>query len=377
MYQIQFKRLTDQLAFGLSTAQAEAIVARAYGRESYSSEADTFGPAIAGLQVIREPSEILQLERPQQMVEFMRMVLNLTLPGPKPVNRDIPPKQLIATMYNFSDFDALVAYVKADPIDPNDDAPETLTKFRKRYGYMPNSQVIMGRSYQGHTLMVQPDVELASRFIDQEAILNKLNGLQVVIVRTRKDGDSYINRYSRNHLVIRHEASEDLSSLILGAREKEANLCVSIVPAKSYTLESIIAPHVAALSARSPSGRSIILDGLDIADDPAGFDAGLRLASSQGINVVLLTNVAKEMQWDKFETRLIFGIDLQMPQSSNMEMNRAIVQAAPYVGLKDDKMQFLYHSAETGTRYGATPLIPDEGKKVPILSRLFTRPVPA
>ncbi len=45
MYNIQCKRLVDQLAFGLSLQQAEAIVARAYGRESYDSTHDAFGPA--------------------------------------------------------------------------------------------------------------------------------------------------------------------------------------------------------------------------------------------------------------------------------------------------------------------------------------------
>ncbi|HDV4147611.1 TPA: hypothetical protein RH932_001110 [Pseudomonas aeruginosa] len=377
MYQIQCKRLVDQLAFGLSLSQAEAIVARAYGRESYSSTSDTFGPEIPGLQAIRTPAEILQLERPQQMVEFMRMVLNLTLPGPEPVHQQIPPKNLVATMYNFGNFDALVTYVKNDPIDPNDDKPETLLKFKNRYGYMANSQVIMGRGYHGHTLVAQPDAKLASRYIDQEAILNKLNGLQVIIVRDRVDGDSYINHYSHNHLVMRHSASEDLSSLILGSRAKDACLTVSIVPAERYSLEAIIAPHVAALTKNSPAGRSIILDGLNIDEDSASFQAGLRLASSQGINVVLMAPVLKASEWDHFETRLIFGFDLQMAQTANAEMNRAIVQAAPYVGLKGDRMQFLYYSAASGARYGAIPLIPEEEKRAPLLKRIFGSPARA
>lgn len=377
MYQIQCKRLVDQLAFGLSLPQAEAIVARAYGRESYDSSHDTFGPGIPGLQAIRTPAEILQLERPQQMVEFMRMALNLTLPGPPLVNRGVAPKNLVAAMYNFSNFDSLVAYVQSDPIDPNDDKPETLVKFRNRYGYSANSQVIMGRGYAGHTLVIQPDAETASRFIDQEAVLNKLNGLQAVIVRSRKDGDSFLNRYTRNLLVMRHAPTEDLSSMILGERPKDACLTVSIVPAQRYTLEQIVAPHVAALAKGSPSGRSIILDGLDIADDQVSFEAGLRLASSQGINVVLITPVVKEYQWPLFQTRLIFGFDLQMAETSNMEVNRAIVQAAPYVGLRGGKMQYLYHSEETGTRYGAIPLIPDEEQPTPVLKRIFGRPARA
>ncbi|MBF3053072.1 hypothetical protein HKW90_01450 [Pseudomonas aeruginosa] len=377
MYQIQCKRLVDQLAFGLSLQQAEAIVARAYGRESYDSTHDAFGPGIPGLQAIRTPAEILQLERPQQMVEFMRMALNLTLPGPAPVNRQIAPKNLVAAMYNFSNFDSLVAYVQSDPIDPNDDKPETLVKFRNRYGYSANSQVIMGRGYAGHTLVIQPDAETASRFIDQEAVLNKLDGLQAVIVRTRKDGDSFLNRYTRNLLVMRHAPTEDLSSMILGERPNDASLTVSLVPAQRYTLEQIVAPHVAALIKGSPSGRSIILDGLDIADDPVSFEAGLRLASNQGINVVLITPVVKEYQWQLFQTRLIFGFDQQMAATSNMEVNRAIVQAAPYVGLQGGKMQYLYHSEDTGTRYGAIPLIPDEEPRAPVLKRIFGRPARA
>ncbi|HHH9441279.1 TPA: hypothetical protein ACP32N_003216 [Pseudomonas aeruginosa] len=377
MYQIQCKRLVDQLAFGLSLPQAEAIVARAYGRESYDSASDTFGPGIPGLQAIRTPAEILQLERPQQMVEFMRMVLNLSLPGPPEVHRQIPPKSLVAAMYNFTNFDSLVAYVQSDPIDPNDDKPETLAKFRKRYGYNANSQVIMGRGYSGHTLVIQTDAGMASKFIDQEAVLNKLDGLQAVIVRSRKDGDSFLNRYTRNLLVMRQEPTEDLSSMILGERSKDASLTVSIVPEKRYNLEQIIAPHVAALTRGSPSGRSIILDGLDIADDQASFEAGLRLASSQGINVVLVTPLVKEEQWPLFQTRLIFGFDLQMAETSNMEVNRTIVQAAPYVGLKGERLQYLYHSEETGTRYGAIPLVPDEEKRAPILKRIFGKPARA
>ncbi len=176
---------------------------------------------------------------------------------------------------------------------------------------------------------------------------------------------------------MRHAASEDLSSLILGSRAKDACLTVSIVPAERYSLEAIIAPHVAALTKNSPAGRSIILDGLNIDEDSASFQAGLRLASSQGINVVLMAPVLKASQWDHFETRLIFGFDLQMAQTANAEMNRAIVQAAPYVGLKGDRMQFLYYSAASGARYGAIPLIPEEEKRAPLLKRIFGSPARA
>lgn len=61
MYQIQCKRLVDQLAFGLSLSQAEAIVARAYGRESYSSTSDTFGPEIPGLRRFALPRRFFSL----------------------------------------------------------------------------------------------------------------------------------------------------------------------------------------------------------------------------------------------------------------------------------------------------------------------------
>jgi hypothetical protein len=63
---------------------------------------------------------------------------------------------------------------------------------------------------------------------------------------------------------------------------------------------------------------------------------------------------------------VIFGFDQDI-QPSYLDMDKYIGYSAPYVGFKRNKMQYLYQSEESGPRFGAMDLVPDEPK---IKSRL-------
>ena len=71
MYIEQRDRLTANLSLGLSTETANAIVARAYGHETFDAGADTLLSPIAGLQKVKSPADIRALDDSVlQMMEF-------------------------------------------------------------------------------------------------------------------------------------------------------------------------------------------------------------------------------------------------------------------------------------------------------------------
>ncbi|MBK3919813.1 hypothetical protein GFL03_21310 [Pseudomonas stutzeri] len=374
MYKEQRDRLVAERALGLSKEQASAIVARCYGYTALNDQNDSLSAPIDGLQKIKAPDEIRALDdRVLQMMEFVRMSQNLVAPKLPAVTNGIRQGTLIATMWGFPNFEALKAYAREDTIDPVSTDPAEMARFKRRTRFIPPSQYLLGRDYSGNTLIIHTNEAETSQWIDQELCLNELSDLQVAAVRCRPDGDDYINRYSNDHTVLRQDLSEEHSSYLLGARkESGTRLAISIVPKRIYTLEELVASHYAALSEKSPRGRSLIIDRIPLATDEGSLDAGWQLARDIGLNVVIVTSSPSPEIWTQCRSRLIFGFDRSLPLSDNSEMNSAVIFATPFVGLKRNNLQLVYHSAESGAVYGTVQLIPDERPKgAQIIKRIF------
>lgn len=372
MYHIQHQRLVTNLALNLTSAQASTIIARAYGRESYDPSTDTFGTRMAGYQTVREPKEILQEDTQNQMMDFLRMGLNIGLSRPD-VRQGISEKTLVAVMWGFSNFDALVAYVESDPIDPSSKDLAMLAKFKRRYGYPAPIQILLGRDYSGNTLVIQPDEQLASRFIDQELAVNPKDGTRVAVVRTRKDGDAWLNQYlNRTMKVYRGRLVENLSSILLGSADKDTDTFLTILPDRAYTLSSLVAAHLDALTTGAPAGRSLIVDGVNLDLSPADFDHAFSLARKYKINIVVSEVQPIAVMWPRFESRLVFDFNRAMTPT-NTPMDGVLVEAARFVGSSDGNLQYVYHSEEAGVRFTTMTLVPEENKPSNIISALFSR----
>lgn len=377
MYIEQRDRILAERAFGLTKEQANSIVARCYGYTELDENNDSLIGPIDGLQKVKAPDELRALDdRVLQMMEFVRMSQNLVAPKLPAVINGIRQGTLIATMWGFSNFEALKAYAREDTIDPVSTDPSEMARFKRRTRFIPPSQYLLGRDYSGGTLIIHTNEAETSQWIDQELCLNELSDLQVAIVRCRADADDYINRYSRNHTVLRQPLTREHSSQVLDARKSaDARLVVSIIPDRTYSLEELVGAHSAVLSDRSPRGRSLIIDRVALATDELSLDAGWQLAADIGLNVVIVTSTPRSEIWTKCTSRLIFGFDRSLPLSPNGEMNSALLFATPFVGLKRDNLQLVYHSSESGPVYGTVQLIPDtkpEGAK--IIQRIFGVP---
>lgn len=359
MYLAQRARLIANKDFNLTAVEADAIVARAYGFKTYSNGDGAMGEPVPGLHIIHTPAEILAKDPAHQMIEFLRMATNLSLPGLPVVTKGIRPKHLVACMFNFTNFDALVAYAKSEPMNPHSADMDMLQLFEKRHGIKASAQILFGRSYDRSTYVIRTDADAFSHYLDQELCLTKLDGLQVALVRVDRGADKRINLYSSTHVVIAGELQENQSSLILGGRGKDSHLAISIVPDKEYTLEQVVAPHVAALSKNSPKGRSLIIDGLQISNDKASFEAGIKLAQDHQINLVIASNEPNADIWTKFESRLVFGFDTGLTITPSSELNLVLTQSSTYVGRNGQKLLFVYHTTTGGTRYTAMDLTPD------------------
>lgn len=380
MYKEQWQRLVAQKALGLSADEANIIVARAYGYTKLDVEADKLVDPINGLQVIKEPSTIKAIpDRSLQMMEFLRMATNMdplqhSLPD---VRKGHPQGTLIATMWGFSSFDALKTYARQDKIDPTSQDPSEMARFKTRTGFIPPSQYLLGRDYVGNTLIIHNEPIQISQWIDQEICLNRLDDLQIAVVRSNPDGDNYLNRYSRDHDVFRKDISEDHSSYILGERLKNPGhrLAVSIVPNKTYTLEQLVAAHYSALSEGIARGRTLIVDRIPLARDDESIKAGLKLAKSVGINVVVTIAHPDPTLWDKFESRVIFGFERSMPVTGNQQMDEALAASSPFIGRKNDNLQLAYHSNPTGVVYSIVQLVPEtKPEGATLFKRIFGRP---
>ena len=370
MYKKQFNRLTDFWPVNATEEQAAEMIARAYGYEIYDHIANTFQGRMAGYQAIKDPDVILGLDNHHQMMEFVRMTLNLDLPGPKDVRGGHDARLIIATMWGFSNFDALVEYVKSDPVDPNSTDLAMLEKFKTRFGYPAPIQTILGRNYAAHTLIVHNDSSLVARFIDQELSLNPLSDTRVAIVRTDAGGDAWLNNHVKGMTVHRTELSESHSSALLADTGKDHRLFMSILPPQSYRLAALVAAHIDVLQLYSTAGRALIIDGPDIEHDPADFSVAFRMAATHGIHLVIVRPKPEAELWNRVESRMVFGLPIGLEQS-DLQMDAVLVASAPYVGLKNGKMQHVYHSEASGVRYAAMELIPDEKPAPNVFSAIF------
>lgn len=371
MYNLQHQRLVNKLALSLTSDQASTIIARAYGRESYDPNTNTFGASMPGYQTVREPKVILVEDPQNQMMDFLRMGLNIGLSRPD-VRRGISEKILVSVMWGFSDFDALIKYVESDPVDPSSKDLAQLAKFKKRFGYCAPIQTLLGRDYFGNTLIIQQDAQMASRYIDQELALNPKERTRVALVRTRRDGDAWLNLYlNRTMKVYRGPLVENLSSVLTGSSDKDTDTFVTLLPDRQYTLSSLVVSHLDALTKGSPDGRSLIVDGVSLDTSPADLDHAFTLARNYKINIVVSFLQPLALMWPRFESRLVFGFDPAMTPT-NTSMDSVLLSASRFIGFRDEKFQYVYHSDEAGVRYAAMQLIPDEIRSKNVIGAIFS-----
>jgi hypothetical protein len=360
MYITQRARLTANSAFKLTPEEGNAILARAYGFQHYDNIEGKMSEPIPGLHIIHEPGEILAKDPAHQMIEFVRMATNLSIPGLPNVTKGLSPKSLVACMFNFTNFDALVAYARSEPLDPHSADLGMLEQFEQRHGVKAPGQFLFGRSYNQHTYVIREDAAAFQHYLDQELCLTNLSDLQVALVRTNSDADRRINQYMQNHVVLKGPLRENQSSLIMGAREEGSHLAISIIPDQEYTLEQIVAAHLACLSRNAPKGRSLIIDGVRLNPDPQTIEAGLQLAALRKINVVIAHSSPDVGLWSKMESRLVFGFDVNMEITESDELNLVLTQASTYTGQAGKKLLFIYHTTAGGTRYTAMDLTSDD-----------------
>lgn len=380
MYKDQWTRLVAEKSLGLNEAEAALIVARAYGHSQYDASKDVLLEPINGLQVVKSPVEIRAMpDRTLQMMEFLRMAMNMdplqhTLSD---IRKGTPQGTLIATMWGFPSFGALKAYAAQDKIDPTSSDPAEMARFKSRTGFIAPAQFLLGRDYKGHTVIVHNEPAQSSQWVDQELCLNRLEDLVVALVRTKADGDNYLNHYSRTHDVFRKPLSEDHSSHILGERNRNPGhrLAISILPDRTYTLEQLVAAHYSALSEGGSRGSSLIIDQVPIARDEESLKAGFKLARSAGINIALVIQRPDALLWDQFESRAIFGFDRRMQATGNQGLDETLRSASPFVGLKRNNLQLAYHSNATGVVYGTVQLVPESKPEgATLLRRIFGKP---
>lgn len=373
MYKTQRQRLTTTMALGIGPAEADAIIARAYGFKSFNYDLGVMTDPIAGLHMINEPSELLKRDPEHQKVEFIRMYMNLSLPGLASVTKGIDAKRLIETMFNFSNFNALITYAKSDPVDPHSADMAMLRKFEQRYGMKAPAQVLFGRAYGNHTYVIRDSFDAFQHYLDQELCMTNLSGVQVAIVRSNPDADKRLNLMATQPIVVRGELLENQSSLILGARTDESHFSLSIVPDRTYPLEQIVSTHLSCLSRGAPHGRSLIIDGVQLNSEPHAFDAGLKLAASRNVNVVIVGSKPDIRLWNMMETRLVFGFDQHKIEGSELSgMDLVLAQAATYVGRSGNKLTFVQHTEMGGTRYTAMDLT-SEAVASNVVRRIFRR----
>lgn len=373
MYQTQRARLTAHPDFKLTPEQGNAILARAYAHESYDSLDDKLIGPVQGLQAISTPAELLKKEPAQQLTEFVRMATNLSLPGLPDVTRGKSPRDLVACMYNFTNFDALVAYARSEPLDPHSADPAMLAKFERRHGIKGAGEYLFGRGYDRHTYVLRKDQETFEHFIDQELSLTNLAGLQIVVVRTNPKGDRRLSGLVRDHVVLKGPLQEHQSSMIIGARKAGSHIAVSLVPDEEYSLEQLVAAHLAALSRDAAGGRALILDGVRLAGDDESLQAGLKLAALRKVNLVIAQAEPDVRLWNLAEARLIFGVDRSMSGEGSLELTLALTQASTYLGRPSSKLLYIYHTDKVGVRFTATDLVSGDVSRN-IISRVFGAP---
>lgn len=368
MHDIQVARLTAKYPKEFNTEQAVSAVARAYGYAKLNLQTLELGEPMPGLQYVRPHKEMLKADPVHQLMDFMRMALNLSLSAGDDVRRGVPERNIVAAMSGFTNFDALLNYARSDPVDPNTTDRAMLAKFQVRYGYYAPIQYVLGRYLHDHCLIVQPDNEKAQRFIDQEVVLNPVDNTKVVIFRDDQNGADWLSIMSKATAVYRGEL-DDSYEASAGEAMGEANVMVSIAPPAAYSLRQLVAEHADLLCRNSPDGRALIVDVDNLSTSTQDLDEAFALASEKNIHVVVIVKEPEAELWKRTGIRLIFGFDADI-QESYLEMDTYIGYSAPYVGFKRGKMQYLYQSELSGPRFGAMDLIPDDPKTKSLLDRM-------
>ena len=369
-YQTQRNRLLQKGYFGFKPEEAAAVVAHAYAHQRLDIDTWRLMSPIDGLQAISSPEAILRLDPAQQMTELVRMVVNLQLAGISALLNGNEPRDIVATMFGFTNFEALSDYARMDPVDPHSADPAMLDKFQARYGYPSAARTVLGRNWNSHTLIITDEAEGTSQFIDQEVCLCDLAGLQVALIRDNPKGDGFINAYSRTHVVARNSLSEDISSILMGAKTDATHLAVVITPKESISYLQAVQALASYLNNNAPAGRSLILDSASVSGSIEDLKEAISFADARGINLVLVTNTAKADFWPLFDTRLVFGLgddDGVMPPP---DMATVLVQASQFSGTEDGTTQYVHHSTKLGAHFASMNLIPLKHEQN-IVSRIF------
>jgi hypothetical protein len=368
MLDTQVARLAAKFPTEFNRDQAALVVARAYGYRKLDLETLNLSNPYPGLQFVKPYSEILKLDPVHQLMEFMRMALNLSLSNNEDVRRGVPERNIVAAMMGFSNFDALINYAKSEPVDPNTTDRAMLARFETRYGYYAPIQYVLGRYIHEHCLIIQPDAPKAQRFVDQELTLNPMEGTKVAVLRDDPHGADWLSLMTKSTPT--HTGPFDSSYAASASKSMgKQTFLISILPASTYSLNQLVKAHVDLLTKDAPDGRALIVDGLKLDLDIQDLDAAFSLATANAIHLVVIVREPNAELWKRTGIHLIFGFDPDI-QESYLEMDRFIGYSAPYVGFKRGKMQYLYQSQKSGARFGAMDLIPDDPKIKTLLQRM-------
>lgn len=368
MLETQVARLKAKYPQEFNTEQAAMAVARAYGYRKLDLSTFELSDKVNGLQYVRPYREMLKEDVHHQVMDFMRMALNLSLSANEDVRQGVPERNIVAAMGGFSNFDSLINYARSDPLDPNSTDRVMLAKFKARYGYYAPIQYVLGRYIHEHCLIMQPDAEKAQRFVDQEITLNPMVGTRVVIVRDDPNGADWLSVMSRSVGIYKGKFDDGYEAASGSAMGKNTAL-VSLIPPSHYKLSDLVARNVRLLTSNSPDGRALIVDVANLSLDTVDLDSAFAQATENGIHVVVIVREPNAELWKRVGIRVIFGFDKDI-QESYLDMDKFIGYSAPYVGYKRGKMQYLYQSEESGPRFGAMDLIPDDPKTKSLLERM-------
>ncbi|MCF5371278.1 hypothetical protein [Pseudomonas syringae] len=368
MFDTQVARLMASYPIEFNRESASNAVARAYGYRQLDMQAIELSDPYPGLQFVKAYQDMLKLDPVHQLMEFMRMALNLSLSHRDEVRQGIPERNIVAAMMGFSNFDALITYSRSEPVDPNTTDRSMLAKFKVRYAYYAPIQYVLGRYIYEHCFIIQPDTVKARRFIDQELTLNPLQKTKVVVLRDDSSGADWLSIMSKSTATYSgrlDDAYDKNAAKALGKTE----VLVSLLPAEEYLLSNLVKAHVDLLVRDSPEGRALIVDGLKLSFDTQDLDDAFALATAQGIHIVVVAREPNAEIWKRTGIHLIFGFDQNMKESYP-DMDKYIGYASTYVGFKRGKMQYLYQSEESGPRFAAMDLIPDDPKTKSLLQRM-------
>lgn len=368
MLDTQVARLNAKYPKEFNTEQAAMAVARAYGYRKLDLNTLELSDKVDGLQFVRPYGEMLKEDVHHQVMNFMRMALNLSLSANEDVRRGVPERFIVAAMCGFSNFDSLLNYAGSDPLDPNSTDRAMLAKFKTRFGYYAPIQYVLGRYIHEHCLIMQPDAAKAQRFVDQEITLNPMDGTRVVVVRDDPSGADWLTVMSKTAAVFKGGLDENYEALA-SAKLARGHVLVSLVPPVTYSLSELVKRNAELLASDSPDGRALIVDVATLSLDTNDLDKAFALASEKGIHVVVIVREPNAELWKRVGIRIIFGFDKDI-QESYLDMDKFIGYSAPYVGYKRGKMQYLYQSEETGPRFGAMDLIPDDTKTKSMMDRM-------